>query len=110
MHRAGKQSYSGAEAPIQISDHRPVFYIRLSQAEATMAGYGGPNAARNTVIVILSKKRDHRSQTAKSGLSGAKTGFDKKLLPDVTLHSINNLTITVAPNQDLAPRHLGFRI
>jgi hypothetical protein len=62
-----------------------VFYIKLSQAEATMAGYGGPNAARNTVIVILSKKRDHRElQTTKSGLSGAKTGFDKKLLPDVT--------------------------
>jgi hypothetical protein len=37
----------------------------------------------------------------KSGLFGAKVGLDKKLLPDVTLHSINNLMITVTPDQDL---------
>lgn len=68
-----------------------------------MAQSGGPNAARNTVIVILSKKKDHRDlQSVKSGLSGVRSGIDKKLLRDVTLHSVNNL-ITVTPNQDLAP-------
>jgi hypothetical protein len=89
MHGAGKQVYNGAEAPTQLSDRRPVLYIKLTQAEAMTAEYGGPNAARNAVIVILSKKKDHRElQSVKSGLSGVKSGIDKKLLPDVTLSSI----------------------
>jgi hypothetical protein len=104
MHGGAKQQYRGTEAPVQLSDRRPVFYIKMTQGEAKMAEYRGPNAARNTVIVLLSKKGDHRElQTVKSGLTGAKAGLDKKVLPDVTLHSINNLTITITPNRDLAP-------
>ena len=95
--------YRGAEAPIQLSDRRPVFYVK-NRVEALMAETGGPNAARNAVIVILSKKKDHRElQSVKTGLSGVKSGIDKKLLPDITVHSINNLMFTITPNQDLAP-------
>jgi hypothetical protein len=103
MHGGVNQVYRGAEAPIQPSDRRPGFYIKTTPAEALMAQSGGPNAARNTVIVILSKKKDHRDlRSVKSGLSDVRSGIDKKLLRDVTLHSVNNL-ITVTPNQDLAP-------
>jgi hypothetical protein len=93
-------SYRGAEAPIQLSDRRPVFYTRTTpDKEALMAV-----AARNTVIVLLDKKEDHRElQIVKTGLFGAKAGLDKKRMPEVTLHSINNLMISVTPNQDLAP-------
>jgi hypothetical protein len=103
MHGGANQIYRGAEAPIQLLDRRPVFYIKTTPAEALMAQSGRPNAARNTVIVILSKKKDHRDlQSVKSGLSDVRSGIDTKLLRDVTLHSVNNL-ITVTPNQDLAP-------
>jgi len=104
MHGGGDQLYRGAEAPIQVSDRRPVFYIKVTPAEALMAEAGGPNAARNAVIVILSKKKDHRElRSVKTGLAGVKSGIDKRLLPDITVHSINNLMFTITPNQDLAP-------
>jgi hypothetical protein len=63
------------------------------------------SATRNTVIVLLNTKSDHRElQMEKSGLFGAlRVGLDKKRMPDVTLHSINSLMCTVTPNQDLAP-------
>lgn len=93
-------SYRGAEAPVQLLDRRPVFYIKTTpDKEQQMAV-----AARTTVIVLLSKKNDHRElQTIKSGLFGAKAGYDKKRMPGVALHSINNLMITVTPDQDLEP-------
>jgi hypothetical protein len=95
-----KNIYRGAEAPVQVSDRRPVFYIKTTpDKEAVMAV-----AARNTVVVLLSKKEDHRElQSIKANLLGGKGGLDKNRMPDVTLHSINNLMITVTPNQDLAP-------
>src|SRR5208282_1224181 len=98
MHGGGDQLYRGAEAPIQVSDRRPVFYIKVTPAEALMAEAGGPNAARNAVIVILSKKKDHRElRSVKTGLAGVKSGIDKRLLPDITVHSINNLMFTITP-------------
>ncbi len=100
LHGGAKQIYRGAEAPVQLSDRRPVFYIKTTPDKEQQLAV----AARDTVIVFLSKKEDHRElQTVKSGLTGVKSGMDKKLLPDVTLHSINNLMFTVTPNQDLAP-------
>lgn len=93
-------SYRGAESPVQLSDRRPVFYIKTAPEKETQLAV----AARNTVIVLLDKKKDHRElQTVKSGLFGAKAELDKKRLPDVTLHSINGLLISITPNQDLAP-------
>jgi len=93
-------TYLKPEAPVQLSDRRPVFYIKATpDKEQQMAV-----AARTTVIVLLNKKGDHRElQVIKRGLFGAKTGYDKKRMPDVTLHSINNLMITITPNEDLAP-------
>jgi len=93
-------SYRGAEAPVQLSDRRPVFYLKTTpNKEAMMA-----RASRDTVIVLLNKKGDHRElQIIKSGLFGAKAGYDKKRMPDVTLHSVNNLMIMITPNEDLAP-------
>lgn len=100
LHGGAKQLYRGAEAPVQLSDHHPVFYIKTTpDKEQQLAA-----AARDTVIVLLTKKEDHRElQTVKSGLTGVKSSLDKKVLPDVTLHSINDLMFTVTPNQDLAP-------
>lgn len=89
----GVNSYRGPEAPVQLSDRRPVFYVKVTPAEALIAESGGPNPARNAVIVLLNKKKDHRElQAIKSGLFGAKTGFDKKRMPDVTLQSIKSST------------------
>ncbi len=81
-------------------DRRPSFYIKTTpDKEALMA-----RASRDTVIVLLNKKGDHRElQIIKSGLFGAKAGYDKKRMPDVALLSINNLMITITPNEDLAP-------
>lgn len=93
-------TYLKPEAPVQLSDRRPVFYIKTTpDKEQQMAV-----AARNTVIVLLDKKSDHRElKVIKSGLFGAKAGYDKKRMPDVTLHSVNSLMITITPNEDLAP-------
>jgi len=100
LHGGAKQLYRGAEAPVQLSDRRPVFYIKTTPDKEQQLAV----AARETVVVLLSKKEDHRElQTVKSGLLGVKAGYDKKQMPDVTLHSINNLVFTVTPNQDLAP-------
>lgn len=100
LHGGAKQLYRGAEAPVQLSDRRPVFYIKTTPDKEQQLAV----AARDTVIVLLTKKEDHRElQTVKSGLTGVKSGLDKKLLPDVTLHSINNLMFTITPNQDLTP-------
>jgi hypothetical protein len=104
LHGGGDQIYRGAQAPIQLPDRRPVFCIKITPAEALMAKSGGPIAARNAAIVILTKKKDHRElRSVKTGLSGVKSGIDKKLLPDITVRSINNLMFTITPNQDLAP-------
>jgi hypothetical protein len=93
-------SYRGVEAPVQLSDRRPVFYIKTTPDKEVLMEV----AARNALIVLLDKKKDHRElQTVKSGLFGAKAGLDKKQLPDVTLHAINKLMMTITPNQDLEP-------
>ena len=82
-----------------MSTNRVSATLSTTDKEAVMAV-----AARNTVIVLLSKRKDYRElKVVKTGLFGAKAGLDKKLRPDMTLHSINNLMITVTPNQDLAP-------
>jgi hypothetical protein len=73
-------TYLKPEAPVQLSDRRPVFYIKTTpDKEQQMAV-----AARTTVIVLLDKKNDHRElKVIKSGLFGAKAGYDKKRMPDV---------------------------
>ena len=77
-----------------------MFYIKTTPDKEQQLAI----ASRDTVIVLLTKKEDHRElQNIKTGLTGVKSGMDKKLLPDVTLHSVNNLMFTVTPNQDLAP-------
>src|SRR5271157_3370131 len=45
-------NYRGAEAPVQLADRRPVFYLKTTpDKEAIMAG-----ASRDTVIVLLNRK------------------------------------------------------
>jgi hypothetical protein len=94
------KTYFKAEAPVQLTDRRPVFYVKTTpDKEALMAV-----ANRNALIVLLSKKSDHRElQVVKSGLFSAKAGYSKKVLPEVTLHSINSLMMTITPNEDLEP-------
>jgi hypothetical protein len=93
-------SYRGSAAPVQLTDRRPVFYLKTTPDKEAMMAV----AARNAVIVLLSKKEDHRElKTVKSGLFGAKAELDRKVLPDVTLRSINSLMMTITPNRDLEP-------
>ena len=93
-------TYLKPNSPVQLSDRRPVFYVKTTPDKEQQMSV----AARTTVIVLLDNKDDHRElKVIKSGLFGAKAGYDKKRMPDVTMHSINNLMITITPNEDLAP-------
>src|SRR5277367_329125 len=59
----GRDSFRGVEAPVQLSDRRPVFYLKTTpDKESWMA-----NAARNIVIVLLDKKSDHRELQMEKG-------------------------------------------
>src|SRR5271155_4618116 len=49
-------SYRGSEAPLQLSDRRPVFYIKTTPGNEGLI----TDASLNTVIVLLSRKQDHR--------------------------------------------------
>jgi hypothetical protein len=64
LHGGNKQLYRGAEAPVQLSDRRPVFYIKTTPDKEQQLAI----ASRDTVIVLLTKKEDHRElQTVKTG-------------------------------------------
>jgi hypothetical protein len=85
-------SFNGAGAALQLADHRPVFYV------------DGVPSARNMVIVVLDRKKDHRDlKVIRSGVFAAKGGPDKKHLLDVVAQSVNDHTVSVSPSQDLGP-------
>ena len=99
-------SYRGAESPVQLSDRRPVFYIKATpDKEAQLAV-----TARNTVIVLLDKKKDHRElQTVKSGLFGAKGRTGQEAFAGRDSAFNQHLLISITPNQDLVPGEFCLR-
>ncbi len=84
-------SYKGAESSVRIADRRPTFY------------YNRIPTARNAVIIVFEKKKDHRDLKVirVNALLTAKGGPDKKHLVDVSAESINDHLVSVTPVQDL---------
>ena len=94
-------TFRGAEAPIQISEHKPVFYIKELPALANIAG----RSERDVVIVRFDKKKDHRElQTTNLGdMFTFEAGLSKDRTPDIPTKTVAEGVFTVTPNQDLAP-------
>jgi len=83
-------NYHGAEAALQITDRRPVFYFNRVPT------------ARNALIIRFEKKKDQREvQVIRSHVLTANSGPDKKHLPDVTVQSVNDHLVSITPSEDL---------
>jgi len=93
------QIYRETNAPMQLSDRRPIFYIKTTPDKQSLM----ESTLRSMVIVRLEQKKDHRElQVIKSGLIGAKVEIDKKRMPDITVHAVNSMLLTITPNEDLS--------
>ncbi len=83
-------SYHGAEALLQLSEHRPAFYVSRMPTAGSM------------VIVLFEKKKDHREvKVIRTHVLTAKGGPDQKHLPDITVQAVNDHVILITPSQDL---------
>jgi hypothetical protein len=84
------QVYTGAEAPVQIHESSPTFYVR------GLAGSG-----RGIVIVRMDQKKDRRElQVASAGLS-FNGGYKSSDLRDVAVVHISNDVVSVVPKTGL---------
>ena len=94
-------TFRGAEAPVQITEGKPVFYVKQSPYMANVAG----RSERDIVIVRFDKKKGHRELQMTSGASvfTFKSGFSKEKTPDITVTRVSESVISVTPNQDLLP-------
>jgi hypothetical protein len=94
-------TFRGAEAPVQLTEHRPIFYIRELPFMADIAG----RSERDLVIVRFDKKKDHRElQTTNGGnMFTFKAGLSKDRTPDVTTKTISDGVFLVTPTGDLPP-------
>lgn len=94
-------TFRGAEAPIQILERRPIFYVKELPELTSIAG----RSERDLVMVRFDKKRDHRElQTTNCGnMFTFKAGLSKDRTPDITIKVIAEGVFMVTPNQDLQP-------
>lgn len=94
-------TFRGAEAPVQISERRPVFYVKRSLYRANVPG----RSERDLVIVRFDKKRDHRELQTTSGGSmfTFKAGYSKERMPEITTARISESVFSVIPKTDLDP-------
>jgi hypothetical protein len=94
-------TFRGAEAPVQIEDKRPTFYIKELPVLATVAG----RTERDLIIIRFDKKKDHRELQTTSGgnMFTFKSGISKERLPDITTKTVSDGIFTVTPNGDLKP-------
>ena len=94
-------TFRGAEAPIQIGDWRPTFYIKELPALASIAGY----TARDLLIIRFDKKKDHRELQSTSGgnMFTFKAGISKERMPDITTKTVSDGVFMIRPNEDLKP-------
>lgn len=92
-------TFRGAEAPVQIGDKRPRFYIKELPMLATIAG----RTERDLIIIRFDKKKDHRELQTTSGgnMFTFKSGISKDRLPDITANTVADGIFTVTPNDDL---------
>jgi hypothetical protein len=94
-------TFRGAEAPAQLTEKRPVFYVRELPTLAATAG----RTERDLLIIRVDKKRDHRElQTTNGGnMFTFKSGISKERMPDVTTKTLDDGIFTITPNEDLKP-------
>lgn len=94
-------TFRGAEAPIQVEDKRPTFYIKELPILATLAG----RTERDLIIIRFDKKKDHRELQTTSGgnMFTFKSGISKERLPDITTKTVSDGMFTVTPNDNLKP-------
>ena len=94
-------TFRGAEAPVQVEDKRPTFYIKELPMLATIAG----RTERDLIIIRFDKKKDHRELQTTSGgnMFTFKSGISKERLPDITTKTVSDGIFTVTPNSDLKP-------
>jgi len=92
-------TFRGAEAPVQLEEQRPTFYVRENPALEDVAG----RSERDLVIVRLVWKKDHRElQTTNGGnMFTFKPGFSKDRLPDITVKRVAPGVFEVMPEANL---------
>jgi hypothetical protein len=94
-------TFRGAEAPLELSDRRPVFYVKENPAIANVAG----RTDRDLLIVRFDKKKDRRElQTTNGGnMFTFKSGISRDRMPDVVATRLSDGVFTVTPTSDLPP-------
>lgn len=85
--------YLGVEAPLQLAEKQPVFYVR---------GTGSPAYAQ---IVELTKKKDRRTaRTVSTEVSvGNRGGFKRDKIRAATVTALSDGSYSVRPVNDLKP-------
>ena len=94
-------TFRGAEAPVQITDPKPTFYVKQSPYMANVAGH----SERDIIIVRFDKKKDHRELQTTSGGSAFtfKAGFSKERTPEIVVTHVSETIFRVTPKVDLPP-------
>lgn len=94
-------TFRGAESPVQISEHRPIFYFKQNPAIVNFPG----RSERDIVLVRFDKKKDHRELQMTSGATmfTFKAGFSKEKTPEILVKRVSETVFTVTPSQDLSP-------
>jgi hypothetical protein len=94
-------TFRGAEAPIQIKERTPVFYVKQSPYMVNIPGHSD----RDIVLVRFDKKKDHRELQTTSGGSAFnfKAGFSKEKTPDIVVTRVSDSVFTVTPKGSLPP-------
>lgn len=92
-------TFRGAEAPVQMSERRPIFIVKELPMMADIAGRSG----RDLVIVRFDKKKDHRELQVTNGgnVFTFKSGLSKDRTPDITVTTVSEGIFEVQPNQEL---------
>lgn len=94
-------TFRGAEAPVQISQARPSFFVKQSPYLVSVPGH----SERDVVLVRFNKKKDHRELQTTSGgnMLTFKSGFSKDKMPDINVTRLSETIFRITPNEDLQP-------
>jgi hypothetical protein len=94
-------TFVGAEAPVQTSDKKPVFYWKELPALANIAGY----SARDIIIVRFDKKKDHRELQVTNGgnMFTYKAGMSKERAPSISVSEVAEGLFKITPSAELPP-------
>jgi len=91
-----KSVYDGPLAPLQITDSKPMFYVRSAPGAASRSSH------RYFGIVQLEQKKDRRElQVASASGFSASGGYNKKDLRETVVTDIAPEILGITPNSDL---------